>query len=274
MPYIHPYEAQPAIKMNTSIFYISSACATAFLATGAYYGYKLCAKKAIVSTLVGVIISVAYIGWLWVSLKHPPLSTLGETRLLYSMLLPLIGTIVYARRCYRWILPFTAVMASVFTAICIFDPNIFSKGLMPALRSPWFVPHVALYIIAYALSGTATMTAIYGLYTPSDTERTKLTHTCDSLILTGIACMTLGMLTGALWANDAWGHYWTWDSKETWAAATWLSYIVYLHLRHGFPRSIRPALWILIVSFLLLQMCWWGINLIPAFKGNSLHLYG
>ena len=85
--------------------------------------------------------------------------------------------------------------------------------------------------------------------------------------------MTLGMLMGALWAKEAWGHYWSWDPKETWAAITWLPYLVYVHYRQCRPRIVRPALWVLIIAFILLQMCWWGINYLPSAQGMSVHTY-
>ena len=96
---------------------------------------------------------------------------------------------------------------------------------------------------------------------------------CDNLTYVGLAFMTLGMLTGAIWAKEAWGHYWAWDPKETWAAATWFSYLVYIHFRLGRPLKSRPALVILLVSFVLLQMCWYGINYLPSAQGVSVHTY-
>lgn len=81
------------------------------------------------------------------------------------------------------------------------------------------------------------------------------------------------MLFGALWAKEAWGTYWSWDPKETWAAATWLAYLVYIHYRLRRRSAADVALWILIVNFLLLQMCWWGINYLPSSQGTSVHTY-
>lgn len=95
----------------------------------------------------------------------------------------------------------------------------------------------------------------------------------DDLVSVGIAFLTIGMLFGAIWAKDAWGHYWSWDPKETWAAATWLLYLLYLHLRHAYPNHPRPAMALLVVAFVCLQMCWWGINYLPAAQGNSIHTY-
>jgi len=96
---------------------------------------------------------------------------------------------------------------------------------------------------------------------------------CDNLVYVGLAFMTVGMLFGALWAKEAWGHYWAWDPKETWAAITWFAYLAYIHYRLGYPTKTRNALWMLIVAFILLQMCWWGINYLPAAQGSSVHTY-
>ncbi|MCR5159386.1 MAG: cytochrome c biogenesis protein CcsA [Prevotella sp.] len=75
-------------------------------------------------------------------------------------------------------------------------------------------------------------------------------------------------------AKEAWGHYWSWDPKETWAAITWFAYLVYIHYRQIPTHHPKLALWILIVAFILLQMCWWGINYLPAAQGSSVHVYG
>jgi ABC-type transport system involved in cytochrome c biogenesis permease subunit len=95
----------------------------------------------------------------------------------------------------------------------------------------------------------------------------------DNLVYVGLAFMTVGMLFGALWAKEAWGHYWPWDPKETWAAITWLSYLVYVHFRIYRPNERPLALWMLVVSFVLLQVCWWGINYLPSAQGVSVHSY-
>ena len=145
------------------------------------------------------------------------------------------------------------------------------RPLMPALQSVWFVPHVIVYMFAYAMMGAVTLFALYLWLRKYDATDEEL-RVCDNLVRIGWAFLTLGMIMGALWAKQAWGDYWTWDPKETWAAATWLSYLTYLHLR---PRekdqNITFAL--LIFSFLLLQMCWYGINYLPSAQGSSIHVY-
>ena len=95
----------------------------------------------------------------------------------------------------------------------------------------------------------------------------------DNLVCVGLAFMTVGMLFGSLWAKEAWGHYWSWDPKETWAAITWLAYLIYIHYRQLPRHREHLALWILLVSFVLLQMCWWGINYLPSAQGISVHTY-
>ena len=150
-----------------------------------------------------------------------------------------------------------AVFASLF-AYFFFD-SYNTKTLVPALQSPWFAPHVFVYIFAYTLHGVAVVIAWWKL--------------ADDLVYISLAFLTIGMLFGALWAKEAWGHYWSWDPKETWAAITWLAYLIYIHYRQLPQQRNRLALWILIGSFVLLQMCWWGINYLPSVQSSSVHTY-
>lgn len=165
----------------------------------------------------------------------------------------------------------STIMASVFIGIDIIMPENHDRTLMPALQSPWFVPHVAVYMFAYALTGTASLIALRLLLRYRGPKVSKEIETTDNLMNAGLALLTFGMLFGALWAKEAWGHYWTWDPKETWAAVTWLSCLVYIHFRQAKPQAYHTALWMLIFTFALMQMCWWGVNYLPA---TSIHTYG
>lgn len=221
----------------------------------------------------GSLIFFAYIVGMWIALERPPMRTMGETRLWYSFFLSVAGVAVYLRWKYKWILSFGTMMSIVFICINLFKPEIHSKSLMPALQSPWFVPHVIVYMFAYAMMGAVTIFALYLWLrkTPKETSDEEL-RVCDNLVRIGWSFLTLGMVMGALWAKEAWGDYWTWDPKETWAAATWLSYLLYLHMRpHVKDCNLLFAL--LIFSFLLLQMCWYGINYLPSAQGASVHVY-
>lgn len=227
---------------------------------------------ALVASLSGSALLLAFIIGLWLTLERPPLRTQGETRLWYSFFLSLTGAGIYARWKYRWILSFSGMMAIVFMMINIFKPEIHVKTLMPALQSPWFVPHVIVYMFAYGMMGAATLTAIYLWWKSSETViGDKEIEVCDKLVRIGWAFLSMGMVMGALWAKEAWGDYWTWDPKETWAMATWLSYLLYLHMRPQIKnRNLIFAM--LIFSFLLLQMCWYGVNFLPSAQG-SVHTY-
>ena len=240
---------------------------------GAWAAWHSRRVMAFGSTGLGLAVFFAYILIMWITLERPPLRTMGETRLWYSFFRPLAGIIVFSRWQYKWILSFSTLLATVFVCVNIFKPEIHSKTLMPALQSPWFAPHVIVYMMAYALLGAAVVMSVYLLFFKKSADTDKEMEITDNLTYVGLSFMTLGMLMGALWAKEAWGHYWSWDPKETWAAITWLSYLVYVHYRQYRPRIIRPALWILIVAFILLQMCWWGINYLPSAQGVSVHTY-
>ena len=243
-------------------------------AVGAWAAW--CEKTALAytSTIIGLGAFFSFILMMWISLERPPLRTMGETRLWYSFFLPLAGIIVYSRWKYKWILSFSTLLALVFICINIFKPEIHSKTLMPALQSPWFAPHVIVYMLAYAVLGVATLMAVFLLVRKNLlTSHLSPLTSLDNLVYVGLAFMTIGMLFGALWAKEAWGHYWSWDPKETWAAITWFAYLVYVHYRQIPNHKPKLALWVLLISFVLLQMCWWGINYLPAAQGSSVHVY-
>ena len=242
-------------------------------AFGAWSAWRSKSRLATVSTIAGLFVFFAFILSMWVSLERPPLRTMGETRLWYSFFLPLAGIIVYSRWRYKWILIFSTILALVFICVNLFKPEIHSKTLMPALQSPWFAPHVIVYMFAYALLGAATVMALYLLFFKKSAVSKEEFLITDNLVYAGLAFMTFGMLFGALWAKEAWGHYWSWDPKETWAAITWFAYLGYIHYRQQ-PRHTRYlALITLLVAFVLLQMCWWGINYLPSAQGASVHTY-
>ena len=86
----------------------------------------------------------------------------------------------------------------------------------------------------------------------------------------GFAFLTLGILSGAVWANEAWGSYWSWDPKETWAFITWLVYAIYLHIRLNKGWSGKKAAFIATIGFFSVWLCFLGVNLL----GVGLHSYG
>lgn len=240
---------------------------------GAWTAWKKRPIPTYLFTVAGLLVYFAFILGMWFSLERPPLRTMGETRLWYAFFLPTAGLIIYSRWRYPWILALSTLLAGVFTTINLVNPEIHNKTLMPALQSPWFAPHVIVYMFAYAMLGAAALMAAYLLWFKKSEITEHELDICDNLVHVGWAFMTVGILFGALWAKEAWGHYWAWDPKETWAAATWFAYLAYIHVRLRADRYRRAALWGLIVSFVLLQMCWWGINYLPSAQGASVHTY-
>lgn len=254
------------------IFPMMAAVVVLLSASGAVVALR-CKERsgvAILLSALGIATMATFIALLWLSLERPPLRTMGETRLWYSFFLLIAGLITYARWRYTWIMSFSTLLATVFIIINIARPEIHDQTLMPALQSVWFVPHVAIYMFSYALLGCATLLAVVALVRPA----LQLDHAIERLLYGGLAFLTIGMLTGALWAKDAWGAYWSWDAKEAWAVATWSLYLLALHVSPSIMTYRRKALYygVIIAGFLALQMCWYGVNYLPS-AAESAHTY-
>jgi len=222
----------------------------------------------------GWLCIAAILLWLWVSLGRPPLRTMGETRLWYAFFLPLAAMFAEARfRAPALCLP-VLIMASCFVAIDLVKPELFDKALMPALRSPWFIPHVLAYMTAYAALALASFCAARMLFRAgkgkSDSAQSDYELSVNCLRL-GFPLLTCGIIFGAFWAKEAWGDYWSWDVKETWALVTWLAYGISFHI--GLHRSRRRAVMVcLVVAFALMVFCWFGMKLLPS-AASSIHVY-
>nr|YP_009391198.1 cytochrome c biogenesis protein ccs1 [Dipterocladia arabiensis]ARW59342.1 cytochrome c biogenesis protein ccs1 [Dipterocladia arabiensis] len=105
-------------------------------------------------------------------------------------------------------------------------------------------------------------------------NRINLLESIDNLsyriIGFGFPLLTIGIIAGAVWANEAWGSYWSWDPKETWALITWLIFAIYLHSRLNQSwRGKKPAI-LASIGFIIVWICYLGVN----FLGKGLHSYG
>ena len=159
-------------------------------AAGACAAWKDRKVVAYSATIAGLVVFFSYILIMWISLDRPPMRTMGETRLWYSFFLPLAGIIVYSRWDYKWLLSFSTILALVFIGINLLKPEIHSKTLMPALQSPWFAPHVIIYMFAYALLGAAFVMAVYLLFFKKSKIVThKELDITDNLVYIGWACL-------------------------------------------------------------------------------------
>ncbi|MBO4635309.1 MAG: cytochrome c biogenesis protein CcsA [Bacteroidales bacterium] len=151
------------------------------------------------------------------------------------------------------------LLTLVFVLITFLRMGSHARTLPPALQSPWFVPHIVVYMLAYALLSIAIVIAVYQWIKGSfNLEQ------ADRFTAMGASLLLAGMVMGAIWAQAAWGTYWNWDPKETFALVTWLLFMLYLHWRRSMPDSRRWACIILLLAFISLQFCWWGVNLFPS----------
>jgi ABC-type transport system involved in cytochrome c biogenesis permease subunit len=141
---------------------------------------------------------------------------------------------------------------------------------MPALQSPWFIPHVTVYILSYAMMGAATIASIIFLYGKEEKDD-DLVGLVDNLVRIGLGFLLMGMLMGALWAKEAWGDYWTWDPKEVWAFITAATYLVYIHLRR-MAINLKLLMWVIPIAFVFLMITWLGVSYLPS-AVNSIHTY-
>nr|YP_007890177.1 heme attachment to plastid cytochrome c [Pleodorina starrii]AFY64446.1 heme attachment to plastid cytochrome c [Pleodorina starrii] len=197
----------------------------------------------------------------------------------------------------------SALLMNAFATFSLPKEMQQSAPLVPALQSNWLMMHVSVMIISYATLIIGSLLSILFLIINKlsnskysiqavknmsknnivtsqhirDFDSSKLTFlklNLDSLsyriIGLGFPCLTIGILSGAVWANEAWGSYWSWDPKETWALLTWLVFAIYLHTRltKGWQGE-KPAL-IASLGFMLVWFCFLGVNLI----GEGLHSYG
>ncbi len=200
-------------------------------------------------------------------------------------------------------------LASIaFASFALPDTLQQSAPLVPALRSSWLVMHVSVIMCSYAclLIGSLLSLSVLILDTGQELQirsssigiggtRTQLEYgssnvkgnglnlssiafsrieNLDTLsyrvISVGFLLLTVGLISGSVWANEAWGSWWSWDPKETWALISWLVYAAYLHSRltKGW-QGRRPAI-IAIIGFIVIAICYIGVNLL----GIGLHSYG
>ena len=123
-------------------------------------GKKVMNQMAAGLSLAGTLVLLAFVINLWIHIQRPPMRTLGETRLWYAIFLSGIGLVSYLRWKYKWLVSYSLGLAIVFLIINLQHPETYDKTLMPALQSPWFIPHVIVYIFAYALLGASSVVAL------------------------------------------------------------------------------------------------------------------
>lgn len=225
----------------------------------------------------------------WIQSGHFPLSNLYESCLFLSWALT-VGHLALERwgerAGFQEVGIMTAPVALFLNAFATLSlPPAMQEAapLVPALRSHWLMMHVSLMLLSYAALLCGSMLAIAFLVIGDASDASdpsaqstgaQLAQTLDYLsyrtLGIGFPLLTVGILSGAVWANEAWGSYWSWDPKETWALITWIVFAMYLHtrLQYGW-RGQKPAIFAAL-GFVVVWVCYLGVNLM----GKGLHSYG
>ena len=241
----------------------------------------------------------------WIISSHFPISNLFESLCFLSW--GLIFAQLLLEREYQTPIISTLSIPVILLALgfaCFILPEDLrsSSNLVPALRSSWLVMHVSVVMLSYAsliigsclsasvlfidnnqslqirsnsvgiggykISNLASNNAVTKPYQFSHLE--KLDTLSYRSILVGFVLLTLGLVSGAVWANEAWGTWWSWDPKETWAFISWLFYAAYLHMRISKGWQGRKPALLATSGFFIVLICYLGVN----FWGVGLHSYG
>lgn len=215
----------------------------------------------------------------WIAAGYPPLANMYHVMTFLSLcFLPLFLLITYNGK-MKWILPYFSLGSMLpLVGVMFMERGVIWK-LAPALQAVWFVPHVLSYMISYALAAVAFIltlsifarTKIFKSTLNKNELKQDYLEAIYNILRLGMPFMTFGIFLGALWAEEAWGVYWSWDSKETWSLITWTFYLIYFHsLRSKTFKKWATAFQIL--GFASLLITFFGVNYLPQL-GSILHSY-
>ena len=244
---------------------------------------------ATVVTLIGLLVHTGGILMRWVEsyqmgIGHAPLSNMYESLVFFAWSIVLLYLVVEFIYKNKVIGAFAIPFAFASMAYASLSPEFSSAitPLVPALQSNWLIAHVFTCFIGYAAFAVACGTGIMYLVKSRDTGDApgSLLSTLPSLkviddithkiILFGFIWLSAGIISGAVWANSAWGTYWSWDPKETWSLITWFIYASALHARFTRGWGGKRIAWIAIFGFLAVVFTYYGVN----FLLSGLHSYG
>jgi len=240
----------------------------------------LTGQRATLFLIVGLFAHVAAITIRTIAAGRPPFMNVYEFIMSFTFALTIIYLVIEfnmgAKSLGAFIVPLIAIFALA--------GNFMSSEVnptMPALRSMLRVPHISSALLAYAAFGVASMLAITYLI-QARAERTNSVFwlnrlpsakTLDRIIYRTVAfgffMLTIGIITGSIWAQVAWGKYWTWDPKEVWSAITWLIYAAFLHTRVTMGWRGRKSAILALVGFIATLMTLFGVTYLM----RSMHSY-
>jgi cytochrome c-type biogenesis protein CcsB len=272
----------------TMIVYMVSTCIFfAFLASRS----KAVGLAGTYAALFGFLVQTAAIGLRWKESYdqghgHAPLSNLFESVVFFSWTIVMIFLLIDFKYKYRaigfFVMPF-ALFGMAWAQLGL-DTGI--EPLVPALQSNWLMYHVITCFLGYAAFAVACGISIMYLIREQmeqgggNAQAGGLLSMFPSIkilddlnykaIMIGFPLLTLGIVTGAAWANYAWGTYWSWDPKETWSLIVWFVYAAFLHARITRGWVGRRAAILSVIGFAATIFCYLGVNLFLS----GLHSYG
>ena len=252
---------------------------------------KVLGTSAMITAYFGLLAQSVAIGLRWkesydIGVGHAPLSNLYESVVFFSWTIVLIYALLDIKYKYRVIGAFVMPFALLGMAWAQLGLNTGIEPLVPALQSNWLLYHVVTCFLGYAAFAVACGISIMYLIKANHDANDQKTgeasvmsmfppiRVLDDLnyqaIMVGFPLLTLGIITGAAWANYAWGTYWSWDPKETWSLIVWFVYAAFLHARITKGWVGKRAAWLSIIGFAATIFCYLGVNLFLS----GLHSYG
>jgi cytochrome c-type biogenesis protein CcsB len=214
---------------------------------------------------------------------HAPMANLYESVVFFAWTIVLFYLGIDLKYRKRAIGVFVVPFALLAMCWAQFRGDASMQPLVPALQSNWLTYHVVTCFLGYAAFAVACGVSIMYLFKeglgrdeggsgaqglfPAAAVLDELNYRA---IMIGFPLLTLGIVTGAAWANYAWGTYWSWDPKETWSLIVWLIYAAFLHARLTRGWTGRRAAWLSILGFAATIFCYLGVNLWLS----GLHSYG
>ncbi|MDN4059628.1 c-type cytochrome biogenesis protein CcsB [Massilia sp. YIM B02769] len=247
--------------------------------SGAAIGSRLC-WAAVVLGFTGMMVRWFESYLIGPDVGHIPVSNLYEVFILFAMITALFYLYYEERYATRQLGAFVLLIISAAVAFLLWytvsRDAATIQPLVPALQSWWMKIHVPANFIGYgtfalaAMVGTAYLLKANGILADRLPSLEVLDDVMYKAISVGFAFFTVATILGALWAAEAWGGYWSWDPKETWALIVWLNYAAWLHLRLINGLRGKMAAWWALVGLLVTTFAFLGVNMFLS----GLHSYG
>ncbi|MBW1706197.1 MAG: c-type cytochrome biogenesis protein CcsB [Deltaproteobacteria bacterium] len=242
-------------------------------------GRDIFGRLATIVTAVGLAVQTIAIVLRWVEsyslgIGHAPFSNLYESLIFFAWTVILLYLIMEWRTKNRTLGAFVTPLAFLALAYASFSPNIRShiQPLIPALKSNWLITHVITCFFGYAAFGLSFGISIMYLLKRLDNNERKniflklipgkgiLDELNYQMVVIGFLMLTLGIITGSVWAYSAWGSYWSWDPKETWSLITWLIYASVLHSRMVRGWKGKKIAILCFIGFSCVMFTYFGVN--------------